>query len=131
MTVTINSKEYELHFGMKAMEIFYKLAGVMDSDSLFNAEQVTAILWGGLQNGAYRQQKGLDLTFADVSDFVEASFFSEEGQKVLADAMTAFNESQIVKSMAGMSKEVTEQAAGEVKKKKLTSPKSASSLSAV
>lgn len=103
MLITINEQSYELHFGMKALELFYQLAGAVNEGSLFHAEQLTAIVWGGLQNGAYRQQKNLPLTFAEVSDWVEEKML--DGDEQLFLVAQAFNESQVVKKMAEKAKE--------------------------
>lgn len=100
MTITINGQSYALHFGMKALELFYKNTENVEEGSLFQTDQITAIVWGGLQNGAYRQQKALALSFAAVADWVEEAVFDEEKQAVLAEVVIAFNESQTVKKMA-------------------------------
>lgn len=117
MVLTINGHPHELHFGMKALEIFFQTAGNVEEGSLFHAEQITAIVWGGLHNGAYRQQRALPLSFAAVSDWVEEQYWNEEGQKRLAEITAAFNESQAVKKMA----ELTKVEDGAKKKKRPTS----------
>ena len=120
MVITINGQAHELHFGMKALEIFFSSSSLLDKDSVFSTDQITAVIWGGLKNGAYRQQKQLSISFAALSDWIDSIMLTKEGQEILTEAMKEFNESQSVKMMVDKMKPLIED---DVKKKNRTSKK--------
>ncbi len=73
MKVTIKGKDYSLLYSMRAFE---KNAKHFSSDN-GNLEQVTRILYAGIENAKYREDVELDLSFGDVAEFVETTFFKD------------------------------------------------------
>jgi hypothetical protein len=106
MTITIKDNSYELHFGLMALETYTKLSGELEEGTFLQVGQMTALVWAGVQNGAYRLRKTLEISFADVSDAVEDMYCDVEGQKTLVEVMNAFNDSRPVKSFSQKSEEV-------------------------
>jgi hypothetical protein len=99
MTVTINGKDHELHFGMKAFLITQETIGAPEADENLDTDAMAAILWGGLKNAAFRDKKSLSVSFADVCDYVDESFWNSDRKKVLDEIVAAFSNSHPVQKM--------------------------------
>ncbi len=93
MKLTINKKDYAVHFGMAALAAFCREEGIpltqmeqgfIDLDLL----GTTNLVFAGLQQGARREKSILDLTVDDVLDAMD------EDKDLLSKALEMFSESQ-------------------------------------
>ena len=97
----ILGKTRGLKFGMLAVENItneMREQGVQMGDNL-TAGLGTTIAWWGLYNDAFVKREPLDITFEQVSEWVDECWFDEQGQKTLSDILGCFFSSQVVTRM--------------------------------
>lgn len=97
MKITINGKDYPLSFNNLAFETY---STKLNPDAIASTSPY-AIVWGGLVEGAYRNEEVLELTFSQVCDYVD----SIKKEPVLETIVKKFMDCTVVKDLIEQSKE--------------------------
>lgn len=89
-TVELSGKEYPLSFGYNALSMYENLTGksFMQMGQNLNIEELLAVCYVGLKDGARKSKSEFDLTIQDVGDLLD------ENESAFEDIMSAFKSQQ-------------------------------------
>jgi hypothetical protein len=103
MTITINSKECPLHFGVRALKTFTEGIGTdLKTGTILHTDQLAHLVYAGIENAAYAESgrsNTCPVTFKEVYLEIESISLNKDRVDELTAIYNAFAASETVKSM--------------------------------